>query len=144
MPAIDKIIEILGIKNIPEDKENSTLNYEIIRKGLPIDAFKQVASYYNISESRMASLVGVSERTISRLQKEHKRLNATGSDRLYRLARIAAHALEVFEDRNTVGNWLSRPNRALGGVAPVEVLDTDAGTEQVSELLNRIEYGVYI
>jgi putative toxin-antitoxin system antitoxin component (TIGR02293 family) len=92
----------------------------------------------------MASLVGVSERTISRLQKEHKRLNATGSDRLYRLARIAAHALEVFEDRNTVGNWLSRPNRALGGVAPVEVLDTDAGTEQVSELLNRIEYGVYI
>jgi putative toxin-antitoxin system antitoxin component (TIGR02293 family) len=144
MPAIDKIIEILGINNIPEDKENSTLNYEIIRKGLPIDAFKQVASYYNISESRMASLVGVSERTISRLQKEHKRLNATGSDRLYRLARIAAHALEVFEDRNTVGNWLSRPNRALGGVAPVEVLDTDAGTEQVSELLNRIEYGVYI
>lgn len=143
MPAIDKIIEILGINNIPQGKDNCTLDYEVIRKGLPINAFKQVASYYHIPESRMAYLVGVSARTISRLQKEHKPLNPTGSDRLYRLARIAAHALEVFEDPNTVGNWLSRPNRALGGAAPVEVLDTDAGTEQVRELLDRIEYGVY-
>jgi putative toxin-antitoxin system antitoxin component (TIGR02293 family) len=143
MPATNKIIEILGISNITQEQDNSTLDYELIRKGLPIDAFKQVASYYHIPESRMASLVGVSERTISRLQKEHKPLNATGSDRLYRLARIAAHALEVFEDPNTVGNWLSRSNRALEGAAPVEVLDTDAGCEQVKELLDRIEYGVY-
>jgi len=98
MPATNKIIEILGISNIPQEKENYTLDYELIRKGLPIDAFKQVASYYHIPESRMASLVGVSERTISRLQKEHKPLNANGSDRLYRLARIAAHALEVFDN----------------------------------------------
>jgi putative toxin-antitoxin system antitoxin component (TIGR02293 family) len=143
MPTIDKIIEILGIQNIPEKKDNCTFNHEIIRKGLPIKAFKQVANYYHIPESKLASLVGVSERTISRLQKEDKPLNTTGSDRLYRLARIAAHALEVFEDSNTVGNWLSRSNRALGGVAPVEVLDTDAGCEQVKELLDRIEYGVY-
>jgi putative toxin-antitoxin system antitoxin component (TIGR02293 family) len=143
MPATSKIIEILGIKNILQEKNDCTLDYEIIRQGLPIDALKQVASYYHIRESQMASLVGVSERTISRLQKEHKPLNTNGSDRLYRLARIAAYALEVFEDSNTVGNWLFRPNRALGGVAPVEVLDTDAGTERVKELLVRIEYGVY-
>jgi putative toxin-antitoxin system antitoxin component (TIGR02293 family) len=143
MLTTNKIIEILGINNIPKEKSDRKLDREIIRQGLPINAVKKVASYYNISESRMASLVGVSERTISRLQKEHKPLSATASDRLYRLARIAAYALEVFEDTNTLRNWLSRSNRALGGAAPVEVLDTDAGCEQVKELLDRIEYGVY-
>ncbi|NEN93043.1 MAG: DUF2384 domain-containing protein, partial [Okeania sp. SIO3H1] len=30
-----------------------------------------------------------------------------------------------------------------GGKTPLELLDTDAGTQQVDELLNKIEYGVY-
>jgi uncharacterized protein (DUF2384 family) len=31
----------------------------------------------------------------------------------------------------------------LGGTKPLELLDTDAGVEQVVDLLNRIDYGVY-
>jgi uncharacterized protein (DUF2384 family) len=38
---------------------------------------------------------------------------------------------------------LRRPNRSLNGRAPIDLLDTDAGTQQVAELLDRIEYGVY-
>jgi putative toxin-antitoxin system antitoxin component (TIGR02293 family) len=70
-------------------------------------------------------------------------LNATWSDRLYRLARVAAQAQDVFENSETATNWLKRANRALAGHAPIDLLDTDAGTEQVVELLDRIEYGVY-
>jgi putative toxin-antitoxin system antitoxin component (TIGR02293 family) len=91
----------------------------------------------------MSKVVGTSIRTIVRLQKEDKPLNSTWSDRLYRLARVAAQAQEVFESADTATNWLKRPNRALNGHAPVDLLDTDAGTEQVVELLDRIEYGVY-
>jgi putative toxin-antitoxin system antitoxin component (TIGR02293 family) len=88
-------------------------------------------------------VVGTSVRTIVRLQKEDKPLNATWSDRLYRMARVAARAQDVFESADTATSWLKRPNRGLNGRAPVDLLDTDAGTEQVVELLDRIEYGVY-
>jgi putative toxin-antitoxin system antitoxin component (TIGR02293 family) len=60
-----------------------------------------------------------------------------------RLARVAAQAQDVFESAETATRWLKRPNRGLNGRAPVDLLDTDVGTEQVVELLDRIEYGVY-
>jgi putative toxin-antitoxin system antitoxin component (TIGR02293 family) len=60
-----------------------------------------------------------------------------------RLARVSAQAQDVFESAETATSWLKRSNRGLNGYAPVDLLDTDAGTEQVVELLDRIEYGVY-
>jgi putative toxin-antitoxin system antitoxin component (TIGR02293 family) len=110
---------------------------------LSIESFKRVAGYYQLTDVQMSKVVGASVRTILRLQKEQKPLNATWSDRLYRLARVAAHAQDVFENAETATNWLKRPNRALAGHSPIDLLDTDAGTEQVAELLDRIEYGVY-
>lgn len=142
MSTITRIIEIMGFDTLPNAPEN-TANYQIVRQGLPIAAFKQVANYYKLPESQMTRLVGTSARTLERLQKENKPLNANWSDRLYRLARIAAYAEQVFESSDTAIDWLKRPNRALEGVTPISLLDTDAGVEQVSELLGRIEYGVY-
>jgi putative toxin-antitoxin system antitoxin component (TIGR02293 family) len=143
MPTTTRIFEIIGIDRTSPSDEQKTASYQIVRRGLPPSAFKQVASYYKLPESQMASLVGTSKRTIERLQKENKPLNANWSDRLYRLARVAAIAEQVFESSETAINWLKRPNRALSGVAPISLLDTDAGVEQVSQLLERIEYGVY-
>lgn len=143
MPTTTRILEIIGINKTLSKASENIANYQIIRQGLSIAAFKQVANYYKLPESQMAKLVGTSERTLERLQKENKPLNANWSDRLYRLARVAAIAEQVFEHPDTAVNWLKRPNRALEGVTPISLLDTDAGVEQVSELLGRIEYGVY-
>ena len=58
-------------------------------------------------------------------------------------ARVASHAEDVFESRESALDWLKSPNRALGGAAPLELLDTDAGTVMVDDVLTRIDYGVY-
>jgi putative toxin-antitoxin system antitoxin component (TIGR02293 family) len=52
-------------------------------------------------------------------------------------------AVDVFGDLEVARTWLEHPNRVLKGSAPLELLDTDAGVEQVTQVLNRIEYGVY-
>ena len=137
--------QLLDILGIPGSTSSSLAidRAEIVRQGLSIESFKRVANYYQLSDAQMSKVVGTSVRTIVRLQKEHKPLNPTWSDRLYRLARVAAQAQDVFESADTATSWLKRPNRGLNGHAPVELLDTDAGTEQVVELLDRIEYGVY-
>jgi len=147
MSQTDIVFEILGIESIPEGAQTKIPQelqiVDIIRHGLSAASLRRVAEYYGISEARVATLLGTSERTLSRRKKEDKPLDSTESDRLYRLARIGARALEVFENADTARNWFNRPNRALGGAVPFELLDTDAGTEQVDELLTRIEYGVY-
>ena len=38
-------------------------------------------------------------------------------------------------------HWLKRGNRALGGVAPIAVVDTELGSRQVENVLGRIAYG---
>ncbi len=147
MSQADMVFKILGFKSIHEEAHGKLPQelqiVDIIRRGFPVDSARRVAEYYGITDAQVATLLGASERTLSRRRKEDKPLDATESDRLYRLARIGVRTLEVFENDETARKWLKRPNRALGGAVPLEMLDTDAGTEQVDELLTRIEYGVY-
>jgi putative toxin-antitoxin system antitoxin component (TIGR02293 family) len=142
MTQLTQPLYILGIAE-NEDVSKTNDCADVIRRGLSIASFKRVADYYQLSNAQMSEKIGTSLRTIIRLEKEKKPLNPTWSDRLYRLARIAAQAQTVFENPKTATDWLKRPNRALDGYAPVDLLDTDAGTQQVAELLDRIEYGVY-
>jgi putative toxin-antitoxin system antitoxin component (TIGR02293 family) len=64
-------------------------------------------------------------------------LDASQSERLLRLSRIATRAWSVFGSRGAAVDWLKAPNDAIGGETPLARLDTDAGTSQVVELLER-------
>ncbi len=65
------------------------------------------------------------------------------SNRLARLSRVATLAERTFGSTERAAGWLDRPNRALGGAAPVDLLDTDLGAREVEAVLGRIEYGVF-
>ncbi len=67
----------------------------------------------------------ISLRTLSRRKAGRGTLSATGSDRAFRFARIAARVEDVFGDTDTARDWISAPYRALGGVAPLDIMDTD-------------------
>ena len=54
-----------------------------------------------------------------------------------------ARAVEVFEDEQAAMNWLKTPNAALGGSAPISLLDTELGSVAVVSTLGRIENGVF-
>ncbi len=116
---------------------------ELIRQGLSPSTASRVAEYSGLSKEQLLGLLGSQENTLSKGSEENKLLDSISSDRLYRVARTVALAMEAFEDGNKARRWLHKPNRALGGGAPLEQLDTDAGIEQVLTLFNRIEYGVY-
>jgi putative toxin-antitoxin system antitoxin component (TIGR02293 family) len=102
-----------------------------------------VADRYELDLNYLSTLLGASKRTLARRAQRGEPLSPVESDRLIRFLRIAAHAEEVFESREKAIAWLKADNRALGGQAPMDLLDTDAGTEQVDEVLTRIDYGVY-
>jgi putative toxin-antitoxin system antitoxin component (TIGR02293 family) len=112
-----------------------------VRSGLPYESLEAVRERLNLSLPEAAGVLHVPLRTLARRRHERK-LDSDESDRLYRLARIAAHAVMVLGTEAKAAAWLRRPNRALNGEAPLEVVDTDLGARQVEDILGRIEHGV--
>jgi putative toxin-antitoxin system antitoxin component (TIGR02293 family) len=93
-----------------------------------------------LSLQEIASTLDLSPRSLQRRRHEG-RLARYESDRLYRLARMIALAGGYLGDHQRGLAWLKRPNRVLGGVAPLGLLDTELGARQVENVLGRIAYG---
>ena len=91
-----------------------------------------------LPRTQLLELLDISESTARRRQTAHA-LKCVESDRTLRIARLFARAEDVFEDRAKARAWLQRPNRALGGVTPLSLLDTELGAREVETTLGRIE-----
>ena len=115
---------------------------EIVRAGLPHSSLEAVMHLLNLPAEMLSISLALSRRTLSR-RKKQARLSAGESDRLIRLARVAASAVDVFGSPERASKWLQRPNRALGGVTPLSLMDTDPGARLVEQILGRIEHGVF-
>lgn len=143
MLSTNKIIETLGGKSVLKRNISSeTQLREAVREGLPYETLATVIEKLGIKANQVSAVIQLPLRTIARRKKE-KRLEPDESDRLVRLARIGALAKYVLGNEQKASIWLHERNRALGGIAPLDILDTDIGTRQVEEVLGRIEYGVY-
>jgi len=136
------VLRILGVREAlaRELRSSSDLRGRIL-EGLPYAAAESVMLELDLDSVEMSEALNVSRRTLSR-RKDEKRLHPDESDRLYRVARIAARAEEVFGGKEKAAAWLRRANRALGGDQPLALVRTDLGALQVEEVLGRIEHGV--
>ena len=76
------------------------------------------------------------------MQEKDQTLAGIEQDKQYRASRVFNRALEVLEDEDAARRWIARENRALGGVTPLSLLDTEAGYESVLDTLSQIETGV--
>lgn len=111
-----------------------------IREGFRQRVLAHVMRAADLTLKDLASSLDVSPRSLQRRRKDG-RLARRESDRLYRLARIIALAKHYLDDEDAAVRWLKRPNRALGGSAPLDVIDTEPGARAVERVLGRIAYG---
>ena len=137
------IAEVLGGRKVlgKSIKTSDDLE-ELIRKGLPAAVVTILGVKMGVGNAVSATL-GIPSRTLSRRLSKRSHLTAAESDRTVRLARVYATAVRMIGDEKKAVAWLRTPNRALGGVVPMERLDTDIGAREVEEVLGRIAYGVY-
>jgi putative toxin-antitoxin system antitoxin component (TIGR02293 family) len=60
------------------------------------------------------------------------------------VSRIFARALGLFDgDRDAANQWLSSPQRPLGGSVPLTLTRTEVGALEVERLIGRLEHGVF-
>jgi putative toxin-antitoxin system antitoxin component (TIGR02293 family) len=111
-----------------------------IREGFPQKVIDAVREGAGLSLKELAVCLGLSPRSLQRRRSEG-RLARHESDLVYRLARIVALARSSLGGRDAAARWLKRPNRALGGQAPLAVIDTEIGARAVENVLGRIACG---
>jgi putative toxin-antitoxin system antitoxin component (TIGR02293 family) len=111
-----------------------------VRKGFPSESLDTMALHLKIDRVVLLKVLGISERTAQRKNRHEALLSPGASDRLARIDRIFELAVEVLGSEEKAAEWLKRPNRPLGNEMPLELLDTDAGTQEVERELRQIEY----
>lgn len=114
-----------------------------IRSGLPAASALAFKAALGLTNDELAAVLGVSPRTIARLDPAKSHLDAVSGDRLVRSARLYTIAADVLEDGPAAAGWLKSPQRALGGAIPLELAQTDVGSRLVEALLGRMEHGVF-
>ena len=114
-----------------------------IEQGLPFASAVALKDSLKLTNAELAAVLGISPRTLARLDPAKSRLDLVSGDRLVRTARLLAIAADVLEDVESAVRWLKSPQRALGGAIPLQRAATDVGAREVEALLGRMEHGVY-
>jgi putative toxin-antitoxin system antitoxin component (TIGR02293 family) len=132
---------ILRLLNHPQTEDADLV--ELTRRGIGAGTAKALMSRLALEVEQFTTILGTSPRTLARRAQKQQPLDSVESDRLIRFLRVVARAEEILGDTARALDWLRCKNRALDGIAPLTLLDTDSGIEQVEEILNRIAFGVY-
>ncbi len=126
--------------------QNIRTDFDIIKAGLAgitKASIDELTHYIGVSKKSMAEdILNISVKTLERKNPEDKLDKRTSSHAL-EIARVMQHAFEVFDDEEKVRRWLNRENRGLNNSRPVQLLSTLTGINMISDILIRIEEGVY-
>lgn len=115
---------------------------ERIAAGISYDVFERLIAVTGFSEQELREVAGIPRSSLQRREREG-RFSPTESDRLYRVAEVWLAAIRLWSgDAQAARAWLTRPAKGLGRKRPIDLLQTMLGTQQVLDLIGRLEYGV--
>lgn len=138
------VVELAGVLGVSNAGIRSDLDLlEAVSRGLPTLAVDAVVHSGILSADEADRLV-IARRTLAARKARGQDLTRDESDRLARIARVNAVALEQFGNAEKSSRWLRKPNRALGGRVPLDLLATGEGARVVEETVMRIAHGIFI
>lgn len=126
-----------------EDVPGKLKIIERVRAGVPFTEVTHLSSRIGMSQDETAVVLHIPSRTFARRKETADRLAPRESERFVRFARIFSIANDVLGSMQSVKIWMKHENRALGGVTPMSLLDTDIGAQAVEDVLGRIEHGIF-
>lgn len=127
----------------------------VIKAGVSAKKVYEFATALRISQDVMIKRLGLSKSTVSRKAQENDRLTTDQSERLLGMSKLIGLVQSIVEESGDpeiaegfdaavwFEEWLSKPNPALGGVAPSTYLDTHEGQEILSTLIAQMQSGAY-
>jgi putative toxin-antitoxin system antitoxin component (TIGR02293 family) len=140
--AATEIARVLGGEKVLGREIRTDVQLEeCAREGFPVGVLQELIERAVILPGELYRWI-IPRRTLAHRQKNQQRLSLEESNRVSRLARIYAMALETLGEDEKAKRWLRRPLRQFRGRTPMEMLETDLGAYQVEVLLGRIGHGL--
>jgi putative toxin-antitoxin system antitoxin component (TIGR02293 family) len=137
--ANDEFVEF-DLQNV--NRLPATDKIGLIKRGFSKEQLEGIKKESDLDYDTLSSLLSVSRATLLK-KKGADKFDQSTSERIMLLADLIAYGQDVFEDKEQFNSWLKKPNKALGMKAPLEIMDTLYGIEEVKKELGRIEYGVF-
>jgi putative toxin-antitoxin system antitoxin component (TIGR02293 family) len=86
----------------------------------------------------------IPRRTLARRISNGEPLTVEENDNALRIVTVLTHANRVFADSAVALDWLRTPNTALGGIVPIDLLESETGARLVEQSLHQIDFGIYV
>jgi putative toxin-antitoxin system antitoxin component (TIGR02293 family) len=126
----------------PESRMTPIEKMYISKMGISKKSLVSLKTRTHLGYDKIAKALSVTRATLIN-KKGGEKFNPTLSEKIVGLAEIYSYGFEVFEDEHRFNDWILKPNRALNGKTPFELLDSQYGREEVKNIIGRIEYGIY-
>ncbi|MES1261898.1 MAG: antitoxin Xre/MbcA/ParS toxin-binding domain-containing protein [Acidobacteriota bacterium] len=140
MKAYSSTIDLIGSESPGSDRPSATALIDLPPGSVPFASVDRLSEKLSIEPAALLALISMPERTAAR-RKHEGFLKSEEADRLLRVARILEEATRVFGSEPKAARWLSTGSPALYACTPLSLLDSDAGTQAVSDELGRIAFG---
>jgi putative toxin-antitoxin system antitoxin component (TIGR02293 family) len=127
---------------------------DLERRGVKGRFIKDLSGRMGVTALRFYEILGVPKATVEKRAKEGTEITGASGQAAIAMARLLAKVQEIlaqstsplaqdFDAARWLGQWIERPQPALGGRKPAELIATPTGVEMVSRLLGAIESGAY-
>jgi putative toxin-antitoxin system antitoxin component (TIGR02293 family) len=141
--TVADVVEWLGGRKVLRTEVRSELELvRAVQEGLPTASIAAMVERGALDPQEVERFI-IPRRTLAHRRKRRQPLSPEESDRLARAAHLLALATETFGDQEKAARWMRRPNRALRGAVPIELLTTSGGARLVEDVLERIAHGVF-
>ncbi|MEO5649748.1 MAG: antitoxin Xre/MbcA/ParS toxin-binding domain-containing protein [Ginsengibacter sp.] len=133
---------LTGASNKPESQMTSYEKMHIVREGISKRDLELLKDKTDLDYTMLAKALSVTRATLIN-KKRGQKFGAGLSEKIVGLADLYSYGFEIFEDEDRFNRWMAKPNKALGGQVPYDLIDNQFGREEVKNLIGRIAYGVY-
>ena len=126
----------------PEGQMTPLEKMVMVDRGVTKKDLESLKEKTELDYDELAQVLSVGRATLIN-KKGSEKFSPPLSEKIVGLADLYSYGYEVFEDKDRFNQWMLRPNRALGGQAPYDLIHSQFGREEVRNVIGRIEYGVY-
>lgn len=138
----DDLVILTQAAKKPESRMTSFEKIRLIKQGITKIDLENLKQKADLDYNQLAKVLSVARATLIN-KKGEERFDSFLSEKIVGVADVYSYGYEVFEDADHFNNWIFKPNKALGGYSPYDLLDNQFGREEVRNLIGRIDYGVY-
>jgi len=132
----------MSIAQLNTKLDDTVALLKLSRNGIKFNLFLEIVKTSPFSLKEWSKFLHLTERTIQRYKKESKTFEPIQSERIIEIAKLQKKGKEIFGSKENFEQWLTSNIVAIGGIKPVELLDSSFGIDLLMDELGRIEHGI--